>query len=106
MADSSPRPGAAAPTSDVLSMDDIVARHAGKWVLIQVTQYEEGGWPAQGRVLACSPSRKKLSAIVLRELKKGTLSRPYYWFHAVPLGKTLAEWRQTLERPGIETVDA
>ena len=48
-----------APTSaeseqPVLSLDEVVARHEGEWVLWDVAALE-GGWPSLGRILAHSP---------------------------------------------------
>ncbi len=83
-----------------------MAKHSGKWVLIQITESDEGGWPVQGVLLGWSLSRKRMSEVLLDKLRQGVMPRPYCLFKAIPRARTLTEFREILRRPGIETVDA
>ena len=87
-------------------MDDIIEKYHRKWVLIQVTAYDSSGWPIEGVVQASSRSRKRATEILNEKLHSGELLKPDYLFEAIRHGKTLADWREILARPGIENVDA
>jgi hypothetical protein len=43
-----------------LSMDEIIDRYRGQWILMRVTEDDEDGWPARGYLLARAPSQAEI----------------------------------------------
>lgn len=90
---------------EVHAVATIVQQHTGKWVLLQVTQYDTSGWPTHGRILKVSSYRKKITDTLLQKTLDGTMVEPYTILHAIPHIRTVGEWRARLNDPMLETVD-
>ena len=72
-----------------LSVDEVIARYHGEWILLLVTRFDERFNPVQGVVVAHSPDRQQVSAALRREPPRAALpaSKPsghYYTFKAFP----------------------
>ena len=46
--------------SGPLSLDEIIARYGGQWVLMRVTGHDEDWWPAEGYVVAHASTQEEL----------------------------------------------
>jgi hypothetical protein len=78
-------------------VDEVIARYAGQWVLIQVTA-EERGWPSEGYLLAHGDIYEEVSAARSRWLDQVDFANgPLCMFEAYPLLRTGEELRQSLE---------
>jgi hypothetical protein len=69
--------------AETLTLDEIIARHRGEWVLMRVTRYDEDHWPAEGSVVAHASSQEELLEAEERA-PRATPGQPYYSFLAVP----------------------
>ena len=70
-----------------MTLDEISLRHRGKWVLMQVTDFDDVGRPLRGRVIAAVTNRKDIPAklaILPPSSKDFDNPGPYYTFHAGP----------------------
>ena len=82
-----------------LSVDEVVARYLGEWILMQVTAYDDDQWPARGRILAHHSSYTKVGKAWLKALassEPGDLRKLYYVFTADRLLRTGEELDQAL----------
>ncbi len=84
---------------EVLAVTTIVQQHTGKWVLLQVTEYDSSGWPTHGRIVQIAASRKKITDLLLQKILNGTMAKPYTILHAIPYIRTVGEWRARLNDP-------
>jgi hypothetical protein len=90
--DYSPSP----PTSDeILSLDEIALRFSGKWVLLQVTEFDRNRIPARGHVVAFG-GQKRVHTRLQRCLADDPGSGPYYVFAAQDRVQTGDHLRQVL----------
>jgi hypothetical protein len=81
-----------------ISMDEIIARYPGEWVLIVVTR-EEDGWPSEGRVLAHGKSYHRMcQARSAAYARLDDLDGPLYLFEAYPPIRTVKDCQQALAR--------
>ena len=85
-----------APVREVLSIDEVVARFEGEWVLLEITAVEEG-WPSRGRVVAHGKSGPVHKALQQRLQPAGRPDGGYYIFQANRRIRTGAELRERLE---------
>ena len=78
-----PEGEAAAADAGPLSLDKIIARFRGEWVLMRVTGHDEEHWPSEGYVLAHAPTQ---GALLEAEEKapQPIAGQPYYAFFAEP----------------------
>jgi hypothetical protein len=76
------------PTNPHLSVDEVIARYPGEWILMRVTAYEQG-WPSRGHVLAHSHSRQEVSHVWSLWLTASSeADGPLYMFDAYPVIRT------------------
>jgi hypothetical protein len=70
-----------------LTVDEIIARHRGDWVLMRVTEDDEDGWPERGYLLDVAPTQEEiLQAWERRAPELSDDNRwPLYSFLAEPL---------------------
>lgn len=92
------------------SIDDVIATFKDEWILLRITALDENHAPAQGQVLAHSPSRKAISRRLAKEPKPSELppgaARPsYYIFHAHQRIRTREGLTEVLERFNREESD-
>jgi hypothetical protein len=45
---------------EALSIDEIMERYRGEWLLIRVTDHDEDGWPTHGHVTVHAASQKAM----------------------------------------------
>lgn len=87
----------AAPNADqsgTLTVDAIIERHRGQWVLMRVTEEDEDGWPERGYLLDVAPDQEEILKAWERrapELSDGN-RWPLYSFLAEPLISTGPEF--------------
>ena len=79
--------------SQVLSMEEIVRRHRGAWVLMQVTALDANHHPAAGLVLASSSRRDAITKALLRQPRTPRVH--YYIFVANPRVRSGPFWEET-----------
>ena len=109
-ATTTPKSGAV-PTSDdtvsaaIVSVDEIIARYPGQWILMQVTS-DEGGWPSHGQLLARADTYDEIARARIALLPDVNLADgPLYVFDAYPPIRTGEELRVVLENIRDETSD-
>jgi hypothetical protein len=75
------------PYAATLTVDEIISRHRGQWVLMRVTEHDDGAWPARGYLLDWAPTQEEiLKAWKLRVPDLADGNRwPLYSFLAEPL---------------------
>lgn len=80
-------------TPELLSVVEAKNRFRGKWVLMQVTAFNEHENPVEGKILSSSGSRKHISEVLAglpSPSQQTPPEGPYFIFHAPPhLGATL-----------------
>lgn len=92
------------PIEEILSLDEVVARHTDRWVLLRVTSFDEHHQPAAGQVVAVADSDR----VVWQTLTKldakngGRAPGSYYVFNAFPRITTGDGWRNVIERIKVE----
>ena len=80
-----------------ISVDEMIARYPGEWVLMQVTA-QERGWPSEGYLLAHGDAYEEVSAARSWWLDQVDFADgPLCLFDAYPLIRTGEELRQSLE---------
>ncbi len=92
-----------------LSLDEVVERFDGQWVLIRVTRLDTRDVPTHGRVVMHGLSHEKVCARRDELVSQSGSRAPYYVFHAKPFLTTGAELRvalQHLEELAVEDVEA
>jgi hypothetical protein len=83
-----------------MSVDEVIARYPGQWILMRVTAHDEDKWPSHGQVLAHDMSYRKVGKAWLEIIAASGLGdpeRPYYIFRAERLLRTGEELRRALE---------
>jgi hypothetical protein len=86
--------------AEVLSVDEVIARYPGEWILMQVTAHDADRWPSHGHVLAHDMSYKKVGKAWVKLVKASGLgdpAKPYYIFAADPRVRTGEELDDALE---------
>lgn len=87
-------PGRAVAT---LSLEEIIARYEGQWILMSITEFDDRHVPARGAVLVHSPSRAAVSRKLVDVFPGASgSSAKYYLFQAHPFARTGPELRQAL----------
>lgn len=87
---SPPTPGAGPTESqnEALTVEEVIDRHYGEWVVIRVVDLDEEGWPLRGRVLVHSPRQEDLVPLLEQEANTADGNRDpralYYSFRAYP----------------------
>jgi hypothetical protein len=81
----SPQSPVAEPTPyEVLSIDEIMDRFAGEWIMMRVTEHDEG-WPARGYVTIRAATQNAMLVEMERQSDVPELARfPRYSFLAEP----------------------
>ena len=94
----SERPGSTA--SVYLSRDDAINAFAGEWVIMKVAERDSSGWPSYGQILAHSPERANITAVLAQEPpRSGQASdATYYVFRAYPRVRSDSDYDQRLEQ--------
>jgi hypothetical protein len=57
-------------TPEVCTIDDVIARYPGEWIVMRITEYNERRLPARGVLIAHSPSRRTAQRIWGGELSR------------------------------------
>jgi hypothetical protein len=80
--------------TETLSIDEIIARHRGEWVLMRVTEDDEDGWPERGYLLEHAPTQAEVITSLERwvHLANDGNRWPFYTFLAEPLIKSGPEY--------------
>jgi hypothetical protein len=76
---------------EVLSMDEIFDRYAGEWIILHVTQYDEG-WPTHGIVKVHAPTQMEMLDEMERSPDPPELAR-------LPQASFLADRRYYIDDP-------
>jgi hypothetical protein len=79
---------------DTISIDEIIERHRGEWVLMRVTENDEDGWPARGYLLEVAPTQGEVITALERwaHLAGDGNRWPFDTFLAEPLIKSGPEY--------------
>jgi hypothetical protein len=80
--------------TDTISIDEIVERYRGEWILMRVTKDDEDGWPERGYLLERAASQNEIIAAMERwvHLADDGNRWPFYTFLAEPLVKSGPEY--------------
>jgi hypothetical protein len=57
--------------TETITVDEMIERHRGEWILMRVAAYDEDGWPTRGLLLDYSPT------------KEGSIAALRRWFTAL-----------------------
>src|SRR5438094_940331 len=92
-----------APKSGDLSVDEVHAQFAGRWILLRVTAFDQYRTPQRGEVLVSGPHSNMLKALVqlLKDRDASGDTNHYYTFHAGHMVRANAMPASRL--PGAET---
>ena len=76
-------------TAEFMSIEDAIARYRDEWVLMYVVEWDEHHLPQSGHVLAHSPKRDDLTAVLAKQpppswVPSSGVKGTYYPFYAVP----------------------
>jgi hypothetical protein len=84
-------------TTEGCSIDEMIARYPGEWIVMRVTEYDERHLPARGALIAHTSSRREAQRIWGDEIPR---SKPgdgrLYLFDAYPRITTGEELRKSL----------
>src|SRR5438874_983062 len=83
---------------ELMTIDQIIQKFDGQWVLIKIAAYDEDKWPSAGYLIGHSRSDRPLwKRMTERLIAEGKPELPYYIFQARRLIRTGEEWRQRLK---------
>lgn len=83
--------------SGPLSLDEIIDRYGGEWVLMRVTGHDEDWWPAEGFVVAHASSQAELLEAE-EQAPPATPGQPYCAFFAQHDIKSGPEYDRMVKR--------
>lgn len=78
--------------AQIMSVAEAEKNFKGRWILMQVTEYDENGNPLAGEIIYTSRSRGKVSKTLAKQPPRHEQwfdAGPYYTFHAPPRGNSL-----------------
>lgn len=79
-------------SQEILTADLIVERYHRQWILLQITESEDG-WPEAGIIVVRGPTRDSIQEPTLAILRGAQGSGcQYYLFRAVPRYRNWDEW--------------
>jgi hypothetical protein len=110
IATTSPEPAAVTEIStdvsaDTVSVNEIIARYPGQWILLQVTA-DEHGWPARGRLLARADTLEEIARLRTALVPRVNLADgPLYVFDAYPPIKAGEDLSLAFEKMRDENAD-
>jgi hypothetical protein len=64
------RAGRHGPRAEICSVDEVIERYPGEWIVMRITEYDERHLPARGVLIAHSPSRRTAQRIWGEELSR------------------------------------
>jgi hypothetical protein len=92
-------------STEILTIDEAIARYYGEWILMEVTEFDERRLPHKGRVAAHSHSRRRIEAAMDRLHAFSGESGPFYYlFSGYPRAYTGEQARAALSRAAEEDV--
>ena len=92
-------------TGPALSLDEVIARYPGDWILLQVTSHDEDRIPSAGHIVgrwADTPANDRRISLALSAVLEaaGEPDEQYYLFQAYPRIRTGEAMRQALAGAG------
>ncbi len=73
-------------TADIVEIEEERRRHKDEWLLFEVTDTEDPGRSAKGRLLSHSKSRDEIHEVSMRERKPGVCLKTVFTGPPVPPG--------------------
>ena len=85
--------------AEILTLDEILARYSGLWVVMRITAFDEHYWPAAGEVVGVAKSGRGASNRFRRlyDSPEDRARGPYYVFSTATLAPSTMTWREALE---------
>lgn len=83
---------------ELISMDEVVRRHEGEWVLLRATEWDEDRWPTRGELLAHSPDHDHIWNMAASRPPNKARDEQHYIFQAHHYPRTGAELSEAIKR--------